>query len=245
VIEIDDFVMLGTTVPETQTRSGRVMVCSAGYSPQLDQLLRVYPLARWKIPHRWDQYRIRLERPTRQDDSRQESWKVCADRGATAHDWVNTHFTQTGTIKREQRATMLGHLIAPSIKALNENRASLGIVVPRAIRTIIELEADHPDSPQLCLFDRDAPPDARFPLTPRLRFIDDDGEHSLMIRDWGVFELLRKAGPAYLCEHLRGALHINHESALLVGNLCNQRNAWLVISVLNGLLVPALELENA
>jgi len=35
MITLDDFVMLGKTVPEEAKRTERVMVCSAGYSPTL------------------------------------------------------------------------------------------------------------------------------------------------------------------------------------------------------------------
>lgn len=248
MIEIDDFVMLGTTVPEP-TRSGRTFVCSAGYSAQLGQFMRVYPLSRRHIPRRWHIHRVRLERPGRQDDSRPESWKVHGDRSPGAHESINDQFVDLGVIDEARRAATLSHLIEPSIAVLNERRASLGIVVPKSARVEFDQVADHPDSPLLQLFDMRADhldeSGKRFPIIPRLRFTDLGGEHRLMLRDWGVYELLRKNGPEYLFDHLRGALHLNEASALLVGNLNHQRNAWLVISVLNGLFAPKLALEFA
>jgi hypothetical protein len=49
---LDDFVMLGTTVPEPNS-SGRVFVCSAGVSDEDRRLIRIYPLARRGAPKRW------------------------------------------------------------------------------------------------------------------------------------------------------------------------------------------------
>ncbi len=58
---LDDFVMLGKTVPEPNS-DGRVFVCSAGVSPTLRQLVRVYPLARGGAPARWSVNAVKLER---------------------------------------------------------------------------------------------------------------------------------------------------------------------------------------
>lgn len=239
MIELDDFMMLGTTVPEP-TSSGRIFVCSAGYSVQLRQLLRVYPLARRNVPTRWHRFQVRLERPPPQDDSRIESWKVMGDRSPGIHERINERFTDLGEWNPERRAVELRRLMAPSIQVLNERRASLGLIHPCSVSVEIEHCPDHPDSPAMRLFDPtvyDIEPDApRFPVIPRLRFTDQDGDHRLMLRDWGTFELLRKKGPEYVTENLARALHLRPTSALLVGNLSHHRTSWLVISVLNGLV---------
>jgi hypothetical protein len=70
---------------------------------------------------------------------------------------------------------------------------------------------------------------------PRISFRDDDGRNNLMLRDWGAFEFQRKNTERYFLDNLEGALHLTDQSSLLVGNMNNQRNAWLVISVLNGI----------
>ena len=78
----------------------------------------------------------------------------------------------------------------------------------------------------------------RFGVTPRLRFKTQDGRpHGLQVRDWGVWELMRKnsdrmAG-ADATEWVARSLHLNQSSVLLLGNFCNHRTAWMVISVLN------------
>lgn len=246
MIELDDFIMLGTTVPEP-TSSGRVFVCSAGYSPQLGQLMRVYPLARRHVPKRWHAHRVRLERPRSQEDSRVESWKLEGDRSVHVHDYINDRFCELGEVSRSRRYDMLHSLISPSIASLNERRASLGIITPVAARVECEMVKNHPDAPQMQLFYDDVPPERRFPLVPRLHFADTGGDHCLMLRDWGVFELMRKHGAEYLPEHLSRCLHLGPGSSFLVGNMSHQRNAWLVISVLNGLTTrqPELQLEFA
>ncbi len=42
-LHVEDFVVLGRTVPEDSKRYGK-KICMAGYSPDLNQFLRVYPL---------------------------------------------------------------------------------------------------------------------------------------------------------------------------------------------------------
>lgn len=39
----EDFIMLGKTIPEPQKKTGRVFVCSAGYSDEFRHLIRIYP----------------------------------------------------------------------------------------------------------------------------------------------------------------------------------------------------------
>src|SRR5699024_3033495 len=63
---------------------------------------------------------------------------------------------------------------------------------------------------------------------------DELGWNNLMLRDWGAFELQRKHGADYFRRNLAGALHLDENSSLLVGNFNQHRNSWLVISVLNG-----------
>jgi hypothetical protein len=241
VITIDDFVMLGTTVPEPRT-DGRVFVCSAGVSTQLGALLRVYPLARSDIPHRWHTYEVSLQRPSAGHDSRHESWQPAADRSPSAHGTINSAFAERGAteVRREARSQLVDRFVVPSIEDANSRRLSLAIIRPIGAPEIMwEHRPDDPESPQLALFD-DGPqiPEGskRFEWVPRLRFADGRGEHRLMIRDWGSFELMRKRGYEYAQSNLANALHLDDDSVLLVGNLNNQRNAWLVISVLNGVV---------
>ena len=233
---LEDFVMLGTTVPEPNS-DGRVFVCSAGISPQLRRLVRIYPLARHHAPHRWGIYRVPVE--LNPQDSRIESFKIAGDRTPDEHYRINNQFQEIGTTPDADRPRLLAKYTVESIQQANQQRLSLAIIHPAAMDVYFEHNSESPDSPQLRLFDyaSDKPVYGakRFSIIPRLQFEDAGGTHRLMIRDWGVYELLRKRGPEYFQANLSGALHLRADSSLLVGNMNNRRNTWLIISVLNGI----------
>jgi hypothetical protein len=251
MLTLDDFVMLGTTVPEPSKRDDRIMVCSAGYSATLRSLVRVYPLSRFGAPARWSVNNVALERNP--DDSRIESFKLAGDRSPEGHPFINRLFVPSGVVPKANRADLLRKCAVESIAEANarDNRLSLAIIHPNAMEVEFEHNPASPDSPQLALFDLPGDPPSgarRFPFIPRLRFRDADGSHRLMLRDWGVYELMRKTDEfAYWSDtqrrdYMTGALRLDPSCSLLVGNLSHQRNAWLVISVLRGLrnATPAL-----
>lgn len=242
---LDDFVMLGTTVPEPNS-DGRVFVCSAGLSPEYGKLVRIYPLARRNVPHRWGVYRVPLERNPK--DSRDESFRVAGDRRPGHHELINDEFHEIRkTIPHGERPALMAPYVVGSVKEANSRsraartpreRFSLAVIHPEAIELDFEHNPESPDSPQLALFDRvgDPPSGARrFPYIPRLHFKDELGWNHLMLRDWGTFELQRKRGPDYFRQNLAGALHLDQDSSLLIGNFNQHRTSWLVISVLNGI----------
>jgi len=240
---IEDFVMLGTTVPEPNS-DGRVFVCSAGVSQEYRRLLRIYPLARRNAPRRWAVHRVPLERNPR--DSREESFQIAGDRKPTAHRWINYKFeTIRATYPEWQRAELLSRYIVGSIQEANAKKLNLAIVQPDEIELTFERNPSPGDAPQLSLFEVEANDGElatgarRFPYMPRLRFRDECGRHDLMLRDWGSFELQRKHDEEYFLGNLQKALHLDSSSSLLVGNMNNKRTTWLVISVLNGLKHPA------
>jgi len=252
MIAIDDFVMLGKTVPEPTRTDGRIFVCSAGVSTQMRQLVRIYPLARHGAPARWTINRVELERNSK--DSRHESWKLAGDRSPGAHDQINNTFTVTGEVAKTRRADLLKPFTIGSIKQANAARMSLAVLHPKDMRVSFDFNPDSPDSPQQALFDTaDQPPSGakRFPYIPRLHFHDEDGGHDLMIRDWGVYERMRKAGGFELWsdsrrrEDITAALHLDESCSLLVGNFNQHRTSWLVISVLRGLRAPEALFDTA
>lgn len=241
MLTIDDFVMLGTTVPEPKS-DGRIFVCSAGYSATLRSLVRVYPLARFGAPARWSVSTVKLER--NREDSRNESFKLAGDRSPDRHRTINSLFRIDGMVPKSERADLLRKCSVGSIAEANERRLSLAIIHATGMEMEFEHNPGSPDSPQLALFplSGEEPQGARrFPFIPRLHFDDDAGHHRLMLRDWGTYELMRKNNNLALIteadrrNYVGGALHLDPSCSLLVGNLNNQRNAWLVISVLRGL----------
>jgi hypothetical protein len=234
---LEDFVMLGTTVPEPNS-DGRVFVCSAGVSAEYRKLIRIYPLARRGVPNRWGEYRVRLERNPK--DSRDESFQVAGDRRPGAHERINEQFEVVRKrVPDGERTRLLSRFVIGSIREANAKRVSLAIVQPDAMEVAFEANPASADSPQLILFDEglDRPNIGarRFAWMPRVNFHDECGWWHLMLRDWGAFELQRKRGEDYFRRNLADALHLRPSSSLLVGNMNNQRNAWLVISVLNGI----------
>lgn len=242
---LDDFVMLGTTVPEPNS-DGRVFVCSAGLSPEYGKLVRVYPLARRNIPKRWGVYRVPLER--NRNDNRDESFKIANGRGREAHEYINNQFEMVRKqVPHRERVAMLAPYAVGSIKEANarskaaktpRERFSLAVIHPDAIELDFDHNTDSPESPQMKLFDREGDPPSgakRFSLIPRLHFRDELGWNHQMLRDWGSFELQRKHGPDYTRRNLASALHLDEQSSLLVGNQNQHRNSWLVIAVLNGI----------
>lgn len=242
---IEDFTMLGTTVPEPIKSDGRVSVCSAGFSAELG-LIRIYPLARSGVPNRWNTYRVPLEKNPK--DNRKESWKLKADRQGAAFEHINQVFAQVGQMKPSYRADALRGCIVGSIAQANAKKMSLAILHPQICDIDYDFNPESPDSPELKLFEvGDAPKQQgskRFPYIPRLHFNDEDGHHHLQVRDWGCYEFMRKY--PYRHRELPKALRLTEYSSLLVGNFNQHRNSWLIISVLNGLREanPALfELE--
>lgn len=230
---LDDFVMLGKTIPEPNS-DGRIFVCSAGLSRELKSLVRLYPLSRHQSPRRWSVNRVPVERNNR--DSRFESFCLKGNRNPEAHSRINGLFETISVVPKNERDALIRGFVVSSIKEANQRRLSLAMVAPKGTAKLHFSESrDSPDSPQLALFtDPDENPmvgAVRFAYQPRLEFCDDEGWHDLQLRDWGVYEFMRKHGDARRYE-LAEAAHLSSGPMLLVGNMNNQRTAWLIISVL-------------
>lgn len=232
---LDDFVMLGKTVPEVNS-DGREFVCTAGFSMELGQAVRIYPMARGHCPRRWSVCRVPVERNPK--DTRAESWKIKGDRSPGAHQHINDVIdVVTNKLAPSEQRKIVDALTVSSIKEANERRLSLCVIrSPR--KPMLDREAGETAelAPTPDLFDYlpAVPVKRRFDWHPRLIFEDEDGKHDLMLRDWGCYELMRKypekTSPAYLEE----ALNLSAATPLFCGNLNRFRNSWLVISVFSG-----------
>ena len=178
MITLDDFVMLGKTVPEPQS-DGRIFVCSAGVSPTMKQLMRIYPLGRYGAPPRWSVSEVHLERNN--SDSRRESWKRYNPKRGAEDDTNDEIVLKQREYPRAARASLLRPYEVASIKEANARKLSLAVLHAAQYDLGFDHNPDSPDSPQLALFD-DGKPDPkgakRFPYIPRLRFRDDDGDQS-------------------------------------------------------------------
>lgn len=233
---LDDFVMLGKTVPETNS-DGRQFVCTAGYGLELRQAVRVYPMARIGSPSRWSMSRVPLERNHK--DSRRESWKIKGNRDPGAHDRINEVITRVqDRVTPDTQRRIVEDMTVASLNEANKQRLSLCVIMPTAVPAVTLEQGDAVEmapTPDLFGSARELPVSMRFRWHPRLRFADEGGNHDLMLRDWGCYELMRKHGDEAALS-LGDALKLAAMPPLLCGNLNRHRNSWLVISVLGASL---------
>ncbi len=214
---IEDFVMLGRTEPCDSKKYGK-SVCSAGYSRELGQFIRIYPLMVYAKVPRWSVCRVHVERS--KHDSRTESWKL-KDEGS-----IEVY----GKTDRLTEIEYLSGRCATSIAACNNRKESLAVISPSRLRSRFGGMKVNEDA-TIDMF----PETVTAKRVPRLLFDDEDGPHDLQLLDWGSMEFLRKHGAN---EHhkLWGALRLNDDQyshRLFVGNHNCHRNSWLVISLLS------------
>lgn len=225
---IEDFIMLGRTAPEESKKHGLV-VCSAGYSPELRQMMRIYPLTVDDKISRWSICRVELKRNL--GDSRIESWRLKDDNQRPV--------VLPSKTNANEQFDVLSKLAAPSIKFLNENRLSLGIIKPQ--KMLWRYDSMKPmEERQLCLLENTNPDTKK----PRCQFVDNDGFHDLQIRDWGSNVLLSKYQdkPEVLWDALKFTDY-DYEHLFFVGNMAQHRNNWLIISVISRIKKVELELD--
>lgn len=236
-IVVEDFVMLGNTVPQLDGR-GRTTVCCAGYSKGLNQFLRIYPAAAVKVPRRWSLSRIALVRNV--NDTREESWKIDADRRPEVHDKINQafeiHDARVDATEFDKRFRMR---VSRTIGELNTARRSLGLInVAGGTATIDwgDRTAEVSDDQQEFPFMPSGPKGDQYTGTvPYISFAAGGAHHRLQLRARDVGVYMSKHGDR---DELYSRLHLDKDRTLLIGNLSgNRRNVWLVIGVLRG--VPA------
>jgi hypothetical protein len=224
---IEDFVMLGRTVPEQSKKHGLV-VCSAGYSKELRQFMRIYPISMFDNIPRWSLCRIALRRNT--SDSRIESWRLLEPE----------HIDIVGQTTKADEFDYLSRCATDSIATLNNERKSLGIIAPSVSgRRFDKMEPN--EEFMLDLFP-DETADRRL---PRVIFNDSVGRHDLQVRDWGAHEFLRK-NPKEDHYKLWSALKFDapeYDRLFFVGNHNQHRTSWLVISVISEKTKPQMILD--
>lgn len=214
---LDDFIMLGQTVPEQSKKHGLV-VCSAGYSRELRQFMRVYPITMFNSIPRWSQCQISLRRPN--DDSRLESWRINEDRELKIH----------GESDRANEFSYLSKIAVGSIKELNDQRLSLGIIQPHSLKYRFgEYRDNETFMLNLDLFGGEKPK----PIKPRVIFEDAAGKHDLQLRDWGSHEFLRKNPTSSKLWDALKFTDSRYNHLFFVGNHNQHRSSWLVISVIS------------
>lgn len=216
--------MLGTTVPRPSKKLGVRTVCSAGYSAEMKQFVRIYPLATRDAPKRWSVNRVPLERSS--SDTRRESWKLKSRRTTSDHHRVNELFTKVGTTKKEKMLDVFNNpdLVVESTEEAWERGLSLAVMHPKEVEFRLEPNRE---------------PTADFPFVwkPYIRVPTDttkQGYNNLQLLDWGSYMWMSRAPGRedQIPENLRLESGV---SSLFIGNQKAHRKNYLVISVLNGI----------
>lgn len=229
-MKLDDFVMLGRTEPAESKKHG-ACVCSAGYSRELGQLVRIYPLPVQSSITAWMKCSVPLRRP--RDDNRVESWRIDAETDDTFR--AEQAVTMLGKADKSIEFDFLSSIAADSIDDLNKRRSSLGIVRPSSMRWHFDRRENVDPDEQMTLFDRLETGGTlhKSDLIPRIEFYDEKGGHNLSLKEWGCARWLAKERnrPHVLWDNLR-LTDPDYEHLLLVGNQKNRRNSWLIIKTI-------------
>jgi len=224
-MRIDDFICLGRTVPEDSKKYGR-KVCMAGYSDELRSFVRVYPLPVVTPIRQRSLCRLEVTRPNH--DSRIESWRLARESDDFGIVEVADQIKIPDLVVRFEKS------LSCSIAELNSKRLSLGVIRPCRIQPLFKSAGIVTDPDQKLLFESAADlfGEEATRLMPYIRFTDEGGSHELQVREWGCYEFLRKnpENTSALWEALRLGNDKN-DYFFVVGNMCNRRNVWLIISI--------------
>lgn len=216
---LEDFVMLGKTAPETD-RQGRTTVCSAGWSPELRQLIRIYPLAVENAPPDFSVSQVKLERNHK--DTRHESWKIAGDRSAEVHGNINSRF-DVRYILNDFESLISQIPTVGSVREANLKRLSLAVVTPdKKPKFFLEKNARYKDFTS-------KGGSKSYKYIPRLSFSLDGSSHKLKYLNQEVYKHITERSKG---DFWRLAGRFNKNPKLLVGNMFAYRNNWLVISAL-------------
>lgn len=228
---IEDFVSFGRTVPEKSKRYGE-KVCMAGFSPEMRQFIRLYPIpTEYKIKARSINC-VACER--NKMDSRFESWAVKDRDPKKALRQIKKRISENDLI------SILESQLAKSIDELNDKRKSLGVIKPITYKPLMKVRKQFKDSNQLELFDdfrqnfcfKTASDYFRVPYL----YFTDNKAHRLQIREWGLYELLRKymlSGKILEESDIEKSLCLkdDRDIYIVVGNMAHIRKSWLIIKV--------------
>ncbi len=236
-MHVDDFVVLGRTVPEESKKYGK-RVCMAGYSAENNQFLRVYPL-RVPVGENADANGISARHSYALDlrrnplDSRTESWRVADEQKPTTTPW-----DRAPEVSKKSVVDWLSKHAVRSIQLLNECRLSIGVLVVKANDwkgvVVPRAQPNQADEIHSLFDDLETQTDIDFnrvQFAPYIHFRDSDGEHRIQVREWGAYLLLSNPEYSNHPEVLWGApgYRSGRDLVLVVGNMGNHRTNWLII----------------
>lgn len=232
---IEDFTAIARTVAVRSKKYGRT-ICCGGFSRSRNELIRVYPLHVENGIRQWGQYRIAVGK--RDNDVREESWKLDPTFAPQRLDKTKQVST---AVRYSHIEWLLRNHVAPSTQYLNEQKSSLGIIIPKEINGCEFRE----DDVEIEEYGENATN-----KRPYLSYVDEGGKHRLQVREIGCYEWLRKnwRDPYGMWKNKR-LDDSEYRHVLFVGNMCHRRNVWLIIDLIQVKLellrkhAPLLQIE--
>lgn len=203
----------------------------AGFSPELGQMLRVFPiLPNVKIRTR-SSLVINLER--NRLDSRNESWAL-KDRSPASI------LNQSPAVEQFFLKKCLDKNLSSSVDELNTSRKSLGILKAK-YSTEIKTRKEINDPAQIELFQELERKVAfrtanDYFMAPYIKLDIEGHQKRFQIREWGLYELMRKyemKGRKLTIQDIQKSLYLDtkREVYFVVGNMNHARNVWLIIKI--------------
>ncbi len=233
---IDDLVILGNAVPD-EISGGRKSICTVGYSPSRNSLIRLYPVPTNVHPDRWAIFKVPVER--NKQDVRSESRKIQG-----SHDeWDELYkkLRYSGEIEDKEKRNLISKLISKfgvdCVKVLNENKESLGFITPKSMEPYFEDRTTLDKTVQLRL-DSDLPYKTihNYDKQPRMKYVCSNCKatngHDQQVIEWGVYEWMRKH-PNEI-DKVWENLHIadpEYDQWFLVGNQARHLTSFMIISL--------------
>jgi len=229
---IDDLVVLGKAVPE-RMRDRRTTVCTAGYSPKLG-FVRIYPTTYNSPLKRWNIVELPVERD--KQDSRPESWKIQGSR--SEWDTLDTKIKKIGELTPKEGFKLVSKKIDSSIRQLNEQRRSLGILRPNIQKCYFRKNETYDSTKQEKLFGGFTPNiKNQYPYTPYVRYRCSECKavryHDQQVLEWGFYEGMRRnPDDIDIIWENSGMNSRDWNHLFFVGNQRHQRTSFMIISVL-------------
>jgi len=232
-----DFILAGQAVPEEIKRDRRIYQCTAGFSPTLNEMIRIYPIPHQLKLKRWTIYEIDLERNPK--DNRSESWKI---QGSRTH-WKAAidRVRVKGKLSRDEWISFIQqHAEEICIRDLNEAKRSLAIIKPEILHAYISeqevsAESQHKQKTLTGVFTpktgKSSPHFAK--VKYRCPGCKSQKPHDQRILEYGVYMGIENNpdNKEKVIDNLR-LFDDDYEKYFFIGNINKFRNSWIIISVL-------------
>jgi hypothetical protein len=171
-------------------------------------------------------YRCTLDLIRNEKDSRFESWKL-----EDSEKSITDVLPPPKTLQADTEIyRILKKHETDSIKLLNNQKRSIGVIRTYLAGNMRSVESEQLPQQKELFEDVNHSFDFQSTCTPYLRFTDFAGRHELQVREWGVWEFLRKnpSNPIEVFDAMN--IRKNPLSYILIGNMLSHRNNWLVIN---------------